>query len=647
MNKFILCTTGTSIANGCPSLRHAQGHFTHWEDSLADLEKDLNEKLADPKNDYHDQAARRRLSAELNTLDRLNLSEGDRVVFLSTDSAPGRVCSEKLAQIITEVYDAETEAVRIEGLQVYDPKRLREEGLKNLVKVLLDDYLANESVRYSYDIIINPTGGYKAIVPFLTVLGMLYGKPAIYLFEHAEELITLPPLPLTFDLAIYERVKGALRFIEEETAVSEQAYLAHIRDYDPAEHDLFLSFTEPFDEGLLTLSPLASTLLKIEESGEVCMVSDEVRDTLKGLRAEKLIVIKRLINNASNPLWRHQKAHRWPGSKLLILKQGNTAERIAGFMEDNVFHVALAYASHDDYEKKLGSYTIEQLKAMQYAPWEIDKAAISEEELILQGTSDGEREKLLVQIRSLESELQKVRDKPVADDNTNLKEELELYRSEVGVLEEAKGQLERQTKKSAEEIAALREEAEQIRSQLEGCENKQSRTVEVLDGERREREEIRLKLNEMTLREGEKVQQISTLRKELSDRADEKKSREKVRKKLEKKINKVERELDKSLSLLQTCSGELEGVRRKNERMASKLDQNKQKRKADKKKTGELKKLLKAEKENLRKMKRENKHMQREKAKLQKALKKLHAACGGSKTTKKKKKWKKRQKKEK
>ena len=60
-------------------------------------------------------------------------------------------------------------------------------------------YLTDDNLNYQYDLILNPTGGYKGVIPFVTVLGMLYGKRSVYIFEHAEQLINLPPLPFSFD----------------------------------------------------------------------------------------------------------------------------------------------------------------------------------------------------------------------------------------------------------------------------------------------------------------------------------------------------------------------------------------------------------------------------------------------------------------
>lgn len=470
MSKLILCTTGTSIANGCPSLRRIQGHLSRWEDEDSEFETEVMEKIAglDYRNDPE---VRRKLSAELNTLDRMGLEAGDKVVLLATDSLPGRICSEALSGVIEEVWQAEVEIDKIAGMQVYDAKRLREEGLKNLVKQVLE-YLDDDTTRYSYDdIIINPTGGYKAIVPFLTVLGMLYGRKAIYLFEHSEELIELPPLPLTFDLQLFERVKGALKFIEEEVAVSPEAYFSRIVGYDPAERDLFLSFTEPMDEKTITLSPLAYVLLKIEESGETCMVSDEVRQTLSKLKGEKREILERMIDNSANPLWRHQKMHRWPNSKILIIKPGSTAERVAGYMKGGTFHIALAFESHDTYEKELGKYTLEQLQQMHYTPWE--KRSLSGENVVSESVmlSDDERRSLMEEIDRLKRELSVMEERAPQNEPADLDRSDELEQALAKSEEENLSllvQLEEEQKKREAlliELAKDKEEKEQLAEQ--------------------------------------------------------------------------------------------------------------------------------------------------------------------------------------
>jgi len=159
---------------------------------------------------------------------------------------------------------------------------LREHGLKNFVKVVLH-YLNDPQLQYSYETIINPTGGFKGVLPFLTTLGMLYGRRTVYIFEFADELIDLPPLPFSFDLQLYRRVRPALSYIDEKTAVPEDAYLGKILDYTPAERELFMAFTEPCEDNQITLSPLAFCLLEIGSEQESIMVSKKVSESLEKL----------------------------------------------------------------------------------------------------------------------------------------------------------------------------------------------------------------------------------------------------------------------------------------------------------------------------------------------------------------------------
>jgi len=423
MNKLILCTTGTSIANGCPSLRDLQSKNIDWNEQLPQLEEEIAEKIK--KYDVRNEKDRRLLSAELNTLDRLNIDKNDKVVLLSTDNALGYVCSEENKKIIENVYGANVVIEQIVGLQVYDTKLLREQGLKNLVKIVLDNYLENNSIKYSYEIILNPTGGYKGIVPFLTILGMLYGKKAIYLFEFSESLIELPPLPLSFDTDIYERVKGALKFLEKEGVASIEAYLNKIDGYDPAERDLFLSFIET-EDNLATLSPLAYVFLKVEENSQMPLVSKTALKQIEAQNGQKRIILERLIQNSANPLWRTQHMHRWPDSDFLIMKQGNTSERLAGFMKNGVFHIALAFANHDEYEAELKKYTVSNFDEEEFMLFE-PKHIETDEELSTKDEIIKKLDLLKAEKKELEDELLDIELKYEDEKNIALEQEAKKF----------------------------------------------------------------------------------------------------------------------------------------------------------------------------------------------------------------------------
>ncbi len=419
MNKLVICTTGTSIANACSSQRDLLRQPKAWDDDAEPLRREISEFLRRPENDLRQQSVRRAICAEMNSLDRLEIKSSDRVVLLTSDTAQGRVCAEMIKKVIVEAYslsNGQVEIRMVEGLQVHSARKLREEGLKNLIKILLDDYLTKGEIRYAYDIILNATGGFKGTVPFLTILGMLYGKRTVYTFEFANELITLPPLPFSFDLGLYNRVKPALDLLDNEIAVPEQTFLSKVVGYVPTERDLFMTFTEPFDEGRVTISPLASCLLRIDTK-KTLFVSERVMDILKGSKGTHKIHLERMLSKSIDPLWRNSHLDTWNVTDLLVIKERN-GERIAGFNKGGSFHVTHAFGEHDDYKRILGDYWKKDFLGVKFLPWQPSDDVAADEK-----NSDAvaeERDKLIVESRELKTKSARLHDELI---ELQLKEE--------------------------------------------------------------------------------------------------------------------------------------------------------------------------------------------------------------------------------
>ena len=241
----------------------------------------------------------------------------------------------------------------IEGLQVTDERKLRDVGLRNLVNYVAE--ILQSDIGYQYDIILNPTGGYKGIVPFLTVLGMIFGKRSVYRFENSKAMINLPPLPLTFDTEVFDRAKNALSFIEKETCIPEQKFFSLIENYQESERPLFLSFTEPDDNNFVTLSPLAFCLLSISENTKDLEIlpktKDELNQILKTPHKDKMLS---LLKKVRDPLLRNTARDSWNLTDLVVYKLYRSTERVAGFYKDNVFKITHVFAEdHADYERSL------------------------------------------------------------------------------------------------------------------------------------------------------------------------------------------------------------------------------------------------------------------------------------------------------
>lgn len=436
-DKCVICTIGTSIANGCELQREYFKPGYAWEEDTTEFEQQISKRAAGFKQDV------RRISAEMNSLERLGLTLSSKVILLATDNAASKACANELKKLIGQYFklaDKNIEIKRIKGLQVHNVKALKEQGFRELVTTVLS-YLTDDDLNYQYEVILNPTGGYKGVMPFLTVLGMLYGKSSVYIFEHAEQLINLPPLPFSFDIEIYNRVVPALKRIDEQTAISEQEYYASIINYTEQEKPLFTSFIEPVGDNMVTISSLAEVLLSIENRDALPIVSQSVVEALQSDNTQPALALKRLIKNSVNPLWRKQHSETWHQTDLIVIKQNATAERLAGFIKDDAFHVAYAFRTHEAYELELPKYDVQSAKKLHYKQWKIT-------ENVGQAQGDNsaallkERDELLTQNLHLAEKIKNLKEK--VDDSELMvlekKEQTQTLQQKIAMLEQQKEQ---------------------------------------------------------------------------------------------------------------------------------------------------------------------------------------------------------------
>jgi hypothetical protein len=96
-----------------------------------------------------------------------------------------------------------TEKIEKEPFKILFTKSYDKQPWKDHVE---SDNVAEEIIRIeNTEIIINYSGGYKAIIPYLTILGQLYDYDLAYMHEGSEELIDTKRLPFNFDVSLAEQ----------------------------------------------------------------------------------------------------------------------------------------------------------------------------------------------------------------------------------------------------------------------------------------------------------------------------------------------------------------------------------------------------------------------------------------------------------
>jgi putative CRISPR-associated protein (TIGR02619 family) len=164
------------------------------ESKLApDLEKRFESIVEDRKQLIMsaDDAARRRLSAELNGINATGArfrSSRTQHILVHTDTAPGLAS----ACILKGVLDG-ADLLTTPGLRTASAAEFRD-AVSNLAKTMLD-YLAGYR-RHQWLIVFNLTGGFKSINAYLQALGMIYADHCVFIFEGARELMEVPRLPI-------------------------------------------------------------------------------------------------------------------------------------------------------------------------------------------------------------------------------------------------------------------------------------------------------------------------------------------------------------------------------------------------------------------------------------------------------------------
>lgn len=339
MNTLYLCPSGVS----------AEFYFAKLKDSdNDDLERYLNSA---------DNATLQKASAELNSLFHMGVNKNDRVVFLSSDTDDGEMVANCLANVLRNNKHCETKVYRIKGLQIDDRKRFDKTGVSELSERIIDEV---ERYKYQYSIVLNATAGYKATVPYLTFIGMVFHLPIRYLFESSESIIDLPPIPIEFDL---DRLKKLEPIIDEmiDDYVSIDDFMARTGlSYKEMEIDTKDILQK--EDNYVTLRPTGRILYQryLQYKGNKLFYSPTVIKKLDSGSYHRR-TFEELFRKMKDPVHLDSKLHHEIKKRgkvdLDCYKAGSTSERIFFYVEDSTVKICDIFM-HDEYDRALAKATL-------------------------------------------------------------------------------------------------------------------------------------------------------------------------------------------------------------------------------------------------------------------------------------------------
>jgi len=317
--KKVITMVGTSLFENYlemysndTNFKNAYNYFKNNKSKANDLDKELNRKgnIERSLKESHFKN-NQNASAEIKSLIKLKeeLKGKLEIYLLYSDTALSRLAAEILYKVLSEyqpydeLKDCETKKpIKIEGLQIWNRSEFNE-GILNLIKTIIE----NISQEYLGNIIINITGGYKATIPYLTILAQVNKCPIYYIFENTDALIKIPHIPIDIKQSIFEKYRDFFRKLERESIVELPQGLS-----EDEKEDIY-SLLEQTDN-LYSLNPLGIILWgKYKRFFEIIYVSDLVQNYISQDAQRKVIFEKsakelkrRYISNPNDPDLNHK-----------------------------------------------------------------------------------------------------------------------------------------------------------------------------------------------------------------------------------------------------------------------------------------------------------------------------------------------------
>lgn len=354
MGKIVFSTVGTSIFTNITRLdkdfEKLYGSFCKGEEKEEKIKNHVRKIIANQKD-------KDRISAEIKSLNKIGVEYDDILYFIVTDTKESRLAGDILSEYFEDTFNATSKVLSIPNLVVNDSVKFEREGIKNLIEKLLDIIQQNPYA----EIIFNPTGGYKGVVPYLTILGMIYNKKIAYIFENTDNLIELPPMPLEFNYDLIKENEERFEKLEREGALKEEEFFEGI-DFSlrGAFNSLLLH-----DGGYVTLSGIGLILYskyRAVNDKKFIYLSKQAMKFLNRIsdrtdREKILSLLQKLLKEDIRNNYIHTNFED-SITDCKVFKMPATAERIFFYLKGEIPWVCEIVPDHDEYMRELGNQGI-------------------------------------------------------------------------------------------------------------------------------------------------------------------------------------------------------------------------------------------------------------------------------------------------
>lgn len=360
--KKIITMVGTSIFDNYFEYSSDKTFKNHFEALKDRQSKDYNNELGKIEgikkkiSFWLKETDVKNASAEIKSLIKLkeNLQDDFEVYLFSSDTILGRLAGEILEEGLKKLPEFEDGRITLDiigDLQVKDSKKFMN-GMRNLIEKTFK--ITNG---YWDNTVINITGGYKATIPYLTILAQLNGCPIYYIFEDQDALIKIPSLPLSTEVINCEDLRN-----NKDIIAKLQKGIDNEKDYNELIYsDFYRKYGVMVWEDYVNNSPIAELNPLGKILWETC--KNKLFEFYTNSQSKQKINNSQWIQEViSKKFWREEIRNNKTEYKNghQVYDDGDNPVRIFYFVKEGQVYIYNVFDNHKEYERYLNSVSFSE-----------------------------------------------------------------------------------------------------------------------------------------------------------------------------------------------------------------------------------------------------------------------------------------------
>ncbi|NLY05671.1 putative CRISPR-associated protein [Candidatus Sordicultor fermentans] len=360
--KKIITMVGTSIFDNYFEYSSDKTFKNHFEALKDRQSKDYNNELGKIEgikkkiSFWLKETDVKNASAEIKSLIKLkeNLQDDFEVYLFSSDTILGRLAGEILEEGLKKLSEFEDGRITLDiigDLQVKDSKKFMN-GMRNLIEKTFK--ITNG---YWDNTVINITGGYKATIPYLTILSQLNGCPIYYIFEDQDALIKIPSLPLSTEVINCEDLRN-----NKDIIAKLQKGIDNEKDYNELIYsDFYRKYGVMVWEDYVNNSPIAELNPLGKILWETC--KNKLFEFYTNSQSKQKINNSQWIQEViSKKFWREEIRNNKTEYKNghQVYDDGDNPVRIFYFVKEGQVYIYNVFDNHKEYERYLNSVSFSE-----------------------------------------------------------------------------------------------------------------------------------------------------------------------------------------------------------------------------------------------------------------------------------------------